>query len=49
MIITLPATTMHIGKQLSRQYALEMAMHRRMLLKILCFWLVRAYLFVGMI
>ena len=48
MIITLPATTMHIGTQLSRQYALEMAMHRRMLLKKF-FWLVRAYLFVGMI
>lgn len=35
MIITLPATTMHIGTQLSKQYALEMAMNRRMLLKVL--------------
>ena len=35
MIITLPATTTHIGVQLSRQYAAEMATNRKMLLKVI--------------
>ena len=35
MIISLPSSTRHIGTQLSKQYAIEMAQNRRMLLKIL--------------
>ena len=35
MILSLPATTMHIGTQLSRLYAIEMARNRKMLLKVL--------------
>lgn len=35
MIITLPAMTTHIGKQLSRQYGNEMAKNRKVLLRIL--------------
>ena len=35
MIISLPATTKHIGALLSQQYAIEMAENRRVLLKIL--------------
>ena len=34
-IITLPATTMHIGSLLNRQYKVEVARNRKMLLKIL--------------
>lgn len=35
MIICLPSSTTHIGAQLSKQYAIEMAQNRKMLLKIL--------------
>ena len=35
VIITLPATTMHIGAQLSQQYAREMENNRKMLLRVL--------------
>lgn len=35
MVITLPATTTNVGSQLSRQYAIEMAKNRKMLLKVL--------------
>ncbi len=35
VVITLPATTTNISVQLSRQYAVEMAINRKMLLKIL--------------
>ena len=35
MIITLPSTTMHIGTQLSRQYGIEMAKNKSMLLNFL--------------
>ncbi len=35
MILSLPSTTMHIGAQLSRQCAIEMATNRKMLLKVL--------------
>ena len=35
VIISLPATTMNIGAQLSKQYAQEKEMNRKMLIKIL--------------
>lgn len=35
MIITLPATTVHIGAHLSQQYAREMENNRKMLMKVL--------------
>ena len=35
MMITLPTTTMHIGAQLSQQYAKEMENNRNVLMKIL--------------
>ena len=34
-IITLPATTMHIGSHLNRQHAIEVAKNKRILLKVL--------------
>ena len=35
VIITLPATTMHIGAQLSQEYAREMENNRKVLLRVL--------------
>ena len=35
VIVTLPATTMHIGVQLSQEYAREMENNRKMLLNVL--------------
>ena len=49
MVIQLPATTIHIGAQLSRVYSVEMAMNRRVLYLLSGFLQDKPYLCEGTI